>query len=135
MQFGGIPLEAVVRATAVDRFAVCTYIEEEIVRILTRKFAWELNRIVADLSFYWADAIHVELQGTITGPCRDPNDEAILECAIRAGAAYLVTGDDDLLTIAHTETSALSVPVSISRTRRDQRVDRHQQRYDIHATP
>lgn len=67
MQFGGIPLEAVVRATAVDRFAVCTYIEEEIVRILTRKFGWELNRIVADLSFYWADAIHVELQGTITG--------------------------------------------------------------------
>ena len=60
---------------------------------------------------------------------RDPNDEAILECAIRAGPAYLVTGDNDLLTMAHTETPT-SVPASISRTRCDQRVDLHQQRYD-----
>jgi hypothetical protein len=37
MQFGGTPLEAVVEAIAQDRFAVCDQIEEEIVRVLTRR--------------------------------------------------------------------------------------------------
>jgi hypothetical protein len=36
MEFGGAPLEAVVRAD--DRFAVCAEIEEEVVRVLIRKF-------------------------------------------------------------------------------------------------
>ena len=38
MEFGGTPLEAVIRAIAQDRFAVCDQIEEEVVRVLTRKF-------------------------------------------------------------------------------------------------
>ena len=32
MEFGGTPLEAVIRAIAQDRFAVCDQIEEEVVR-------------------------------------------------------------------------------------------------------
>ncbi len=31
------------------------------------------------------------------GVCRDPNDDAILACALEARADYLVTGDVDLL--------------------------------------
>lgn len=38
MEFGGTPLEAVVRAIAQDRFAVCDQIEEEVVRVLTAPF-------------------------------------------------------------------------------------------------
>ena len=30
---------------------------------------------------------------------RDPNDDVVLDCAIAAGAAYLVTRDDDLLSL------------------------------------
>jgi hypothetical protein len=37
MAFGGTPLEAVIRAIAQDRFAVCDQIEKE-VRVLTSKF-------------------------------------------------------------------------------------------------
>jgi hypothetical protein len=80
MEFGGTPLEAVIRAIAQDRFAVCGQIEEEVVRVLTRQFGWEAARVRADLAFYWLDALRVELEGTVTGVCRDPKDEPILEC-------------------------------------------------------
>ena len=53
-------------------------------RVLTRKFGWEAERVRADLAFYWLDALRVELEGTVTGVCRDPKDEPILECAERA---------------------------------------------------
>jgi predicted nucleic acid-binding protein len=72
MEFGGTPLEAVVEAIAQDRFAVCDQIEEEVVRVLTPKF----------------------------GICRDPKDEPILECAERAEAECIVSGDHDLLSLA-----------------------------------
>lgn len=67
MEFGGTPLEAVIRAIAQDRFAVCDQIEEEVVRVLTRKFGWEPKRVRADLASYWLDALAVELKGTVTG--------------------------------------------------------------------
>ena len=42
----------------------------------------------------------MELKGTVTGVCRDPKDEPILECAERAQAECIVTGDHDLLSLA-----------------------------------
>lgn len=100
MEFGGTPLEAVIRAIARDRFAVCDQIEEEVVQVLTRKFGWQAERVRADLAFYWLDALRVELEGAVTGVCRDPKDEPILECAERAEADCVVTGDNDLLSLA-----------------------------------
>ena len=100
MQFGGTPLEAVIRAIAQDRFAVCDQIEEEVGRVLTSKFGWEVERVRADLAVYWLDALRVELQGTVIGICRDPKDEPILECAERAEGECIVTGDHDLLSLA-----------------------------------
>ena len=100
MEFGGTPLEAVIKATAQDRFAVCNQIEDEVVRILSRKFGWEAELVRSDLAFYWMDALRVELEGTVSGVCRDPKDEPILECAERAEAECIVTGDEDLLSLA-----------------------------------
>jgi hypothetical protein len=72
MEFGGTPLEAVIKAIAQDRFAVCDQIEEEVVRILTRKFGWQEELVRADLAFYWLDVLRVELERAVTGICRDP---------------------------------------------------------------
>jgi len=33
----------------------------------------------------------------ITGVCRDPDDDKYLECALAAGADYIISGDRDLL--------------------------------------
>jgi putative PIN family toxin of toxin-antitoxin system len=38
-------------------------------------------------------------QHRVTGVCRDPDDEKYLECAIAAGADYIITGDKDLLVL------------------------------------
>ncbi len=38
------------------------------------------------------------------GICRDADDDALLGCAANAGIEYLVTGDDDLLTLKRFET-------------------------------
>ena len=57
MEFGGTPLEAVIRAIAQDRFAVCDQIEEEVVRVLTRKFGWEEERVRADLALLLAGCL------------------------------------------------------------------------------
>ncbi len=54
MEFGGTPLEAVIRAIAQDRFAVCDQIEQEVVRVLTHKFGWEAERVRADVGFLLA---------------------------------------------------------------------------------
>ncbi len=40
------------------------------------------------------------MEGTVTGICRDPKDEPILECAKRAEAECIVTGGHDLLPLA-----------------------------------
>lgn len=69
-------------------------------RVLTHKFGWEAERVRADLAFYWLRALRVELEGTVTGICRDPKDEPILECAQRAEAERIVTADHDLLSLA-----------------------------------
>ena len=45
-----------------------------------------------------AGAIRVILQHTVH-LCRDPDDDKILECAERAEADLIVTGDADLLSI------------------------------------
>lgn len=35
--------------------------------------------------------------------CRDPDDAMFVECAVSAGACYIVSGDDDLLTVGEVE--------------------------------
>ena len=46
--------------------------------------------------------VMVEL-GDIPRRCRDPKDDYLLELAVQANAIYLVSGDDDLLSLGHIE--------------------------------
>ena len=47
-QFRGTSFEAVLKGIAEDRIAVCRTIKDEIVRVLSRKFEWEPDRVYAD---------------------------------------------------------------------------------------
>jgi len=42
--------------------------------------------------------------------CRDPDDAMFVECAVSAGASYIVSGDDDLLTLRTVEGVAVLTP-------------------------
>jgi putative PIN family toxin of toxin-antitoxin system len=94
----GAPRLAVDRAVRQDVIASCLEIEAETMRILTRKFLWAADRAQNALDAVLARAIRVQLRGTVK-QCRDPDDDMFLECAERASADYLVSGDRDLLTL------------------------------------
>jgi uncharacterized protein len=99
LEFDGIPGLALVRALTVDQVAVSDFIRTEIMRVLTGKFARDPAELENQLDELLAQALFVEVTGEITGICRDPNDNAILETAWKARANYLVAGDKDLLSL------------------------------------
>jgi len=99
LEFGGIPDLALVRALTVDQVAISDFIRTEIMRVLTGKFARDAAELERQLDELLVQAFLVEVTGEITGVCRDPNDNAILETAWKAQADYLVAGDKDLLSL------------------------------------
>jgi len=76
----------------------CPTILQEFERILIKKFFASRYEVRSALQIV-SEAIHrmVLPSETVQGICRDPDDDAILACALAAGADYLVTGDGDLL--------------------------------------
>lgn len=77
---------------------VCPAILQEFDRVLIKKFS--ATRIEARGALrIVSEAIQsvVHPSQSVQSVCRDPADDAILACALEAGADYLVTGDADLL--------------------------------------
>jgi putative PIN family toxin of toxin-antitoxin system len=99
LEFGGIPDLALVRALTEDQVAISDFIRTEIMRVLTGKFARDPAELEGQLDELLVQALFVEVTEEITGVCRDPNDNAILETAWKAQADYLVAGDKDLLSL------------------------------------
>jgi len=46
-----------------------------------------------------ASKVAVSPKHRLTGVCRDPGDDKYLECALAAGADYIISGDRDLLVL------------------------------------
>lgn len=99
LHFGGTPWEAIQKAVAIARIAVCDQVREEISQALTHKMAWRSERLNQTLAFYFDNALWVPISGRIRGVCRDPDDDAIIECAVNAKAELIISGDKDLLTL------------------------------------
>jgi uncharacterized protein len=106
----GAPRLAVERAVRQDVIASCAEIEAEVLRILTRKFLWGRDQAQNALDAALARAIRVQLRGTVK-QCRDPNDDMFLECAARAHADYLISGDKDLLVLGSYQGTRVLSPV------------------------
>jgi len=99
LEFGGIPDLAVVRALTEDQMAISHFIRAETVRVLTGKFARDPVELDSQLDELLLHAIFVEVTGEVKGICRDPNDNAILETALKAQPDYLVASDKHLLSL------------------------------------
>jgi putative PIN family toxin of toxin-antitoxin system len=76
----------------------CPLILRELEHVLIHKFSLTKNEARSTLQIV-SEALHsvVRSSQSVQGICRDPDDDAILACALGAGADYLVTGDVDLL--------------------------------------
>jgi putative PIN family toxin of toxin-antitoxin system len=94
----GAPRQAVEGAARGDGIAICESIEDEIQRVLTARFGWTADAVIAALADVLPFPIRVEIMGSLH-VCRDPNDDMVLECAVAAGAQCVVSGDKDLLVL------------------------------------
>jgi putative PIN family toxin of toxin-antitoxin system len=71
-------------------------IMNEVERVFRDKFRWSQERVAAAASYLRSLSRFVDPQCTVSD-CRDPDDNRVLECAIEAKAAFIVTGDHHLL--------------------------------------
>lgn len=76
----------------------CPFIIIELRRTLSKKFRLSHDEIVSAMEPI-SEAIEQSIEHNlkITDVCRDADDDNIIACAVAAKAAYLVTGDSDLL--------------------------------------
>jgi putative PIN family toxin of toxin-antitoxin system len=86
-------------------------LEELETRLARPKFskyvdAERCRTFVAELALV---AVHVDVRGIVRA-CRDPDDDKLLEIAVAGGADCLVTGDQDLLTLAPFQGIAILTP-------------------------
>ena len=78
----------------------CPFILQEVQNILKRKFSATRGEIQSTMKLISEAAqtvIHPNV--SVDGVCRDPDDDNILACVLEANADFLVTGDEDLLTL------------------------------------
>ena len=99
IRFGGVPRQAIVKDLVQDEINICAEIENEILRIMRRKFAVMENEVRARMEIFLQKSKRVVVTGKLSGVCRDPKDDFILECAVTGNADRIVTGDKDLLSL------------------------------------
>jgi len=99
MQFGGTPKEAIVLAVLMDTIVFCDQLVDEVVRVMQDKFERSSEETESRLASYLSEAICINVTGKVSGICRDPKDDFILECAQTGNADLIVTGDKDLLSL------------------------------------
>ncbi len=90
---------------------ICPYIRRELRRVLIAKLHCSAKDTAGALALIDEVVALVHTPpGSVSGVCRDPDDDAVLDCASSAGADYLVTGDDDLLSLTKFETTPIVSP-------------------------
>ena len=98
LNFGGKPLQVLelARAGQVEN-AISNAIITETSRILYTKLYWEPADITdaVDQVLDWSKYVHADY--TLDVVPQDPDDNRVIECALKAGSDTIVTGDTDLL--------------------------------------
>ncbi|MEK7477729.1 MAG: putative toxin-antitoxin system toxin component, PIN family [Candidatus Coatesbacteria bacterium] len=100
--FGGIPAKAVSLALREE-----IVVSDEVMKELERVSADMVERVGPERATAWNGhyyplfaGFRMVKVGQRVRICRDATDDAYLSLALAAGASYLVTGDEDLLTIS-----------------------------------
>jgi putative PIN family toxin of toxin-antitoxin system len=100
LNFGGKPLEVVELARAGEiELAISNAIITEVSRILYVKFSWKSEDINDVIDQILGFCTHVQADYTLDVVSADPDDNRVLECALKADSDTVVTGDTDLLTL------------------------------------
>jgi putative PIN family toxin of toxin-antitoxin system len=92
----------VVREVIAEHELVCADpVLRELKRVLKQKFGLPAEKVSAALSLLERFEVATASAAPLNVKVRDPDDAAILACAVASGVDVLVTGDKDLLVIGH----------------------------------
>ena len=72
---------------------------DELSEKLAAKLAFSPDQVAETLADYLGFMPLVSIAGTLAAVARDPDDNAVLECALTAPARFIITGDEDLLVL------------------------------------
>ena len=99
---GGKPFQLLQLARAGKiNLTVSDAILDEIGGVLARKFGWQPHDIAEARKWITEIARTATPAVQLNVIKEDPADDRILECAVAAGADYIVSGDNDLLRLGH----------------------------------
>jgi putative PIN family toxin of toxin-antitoxin system len=97
----GIPETIVNRAAdRSDTLFISDAILDEIDRTFRKpKFGRSEDHVVSFVAYIKkiGKTVTISPKHRITNVCRDPDDDKYIECALAAGAGYIISGDSDLL--------------------------------------
>jgi len=106
----GVPLSAITHGLDNNDVLTCTELEDEIVRIMEKKFEVDPDEMRQQLAELLEKSRRIAVTGILRGACRDPKDDFILECAATGNADLIVTGDKDLLSLVSHGRIAIVTP-------------------------
>lgn len=117
--FGGLPLKVLHSIISKQNDAyISPQIWDEyndVIERLTKKYPSRLKHQLIDEVF---KVFKVISPSTAISICRDPDDDKFISCAIDAGCQYLVSGDDDLLSLGTVEEVTICTPSEFLNTLR-----------------
>jgi putative PIN family toxin of toxin-antitoxin system len=94
----GNPFQCVEQARAGKIEAVtCVELLEELAEKLELKLGFSSEQSAETLADYLSFLRVVSIPNTLNAVPRDPDDNAVLECALEGNAKFVVSGDNDLL--------------------------------------
>ena len=111
--FGGrlFPLRNAWRGGRV-RLVLCRETVDEFLRVLAypkfRLSAGEITFLIENEIIPFADV--VDISGRVDAYCRDPEDDKFIRCALAGRCRYLVSGDEDLLSLGKVGTLRIVSP-------------------------
>jgi len=110
--FGGKPAAVIQRAEAgAFQLVASAEIREELLATLTEKFGWSNNRAERACRELWDEACWVAPPEDVH-VSRDPGDDFILACALESRAAFVISGDLDLLALHPFQGIAIVTPAA-----------------------
>jgi len=121
LHFGGKPRALVGyahgRTTKRYDLFISPFILSELSRILSEKLFWSVPRIerATQILVKWGDVVSPRKSISAIPPERDDSDNRILECAVKAKADLIVSGDSDLLDLKEYEGIKIMTPAQFLR--------------------
>ncbi len=81
------------------QLAISDAILDELRRVLHDKFDWPSTAVDSAVERLMLFVQRVEPAITLRVIASDPDDDRVLECAVTAGSRFIISGDDDLLSL------------------------------------